>query len=574
MDVNLDRGEVRIVDALLGRPAPLGNFVPHPNGKIYIATGSPGYLMSYDVVAGQAQTLGKLADDGAQNVTIGDDEAIYVGESNKGYVERYDPKTGSWENYGIIDDPGPPYYRYAYTLGADGRYIYIAVGEMPWYLVVYDRINRTQQVYWKDSGLSNCSVLKGTDGNWYAKAISPAGTRYYKLNGTSSPEEVAIQPTPAVPLYYNYYNSNYQANMDDAYPDTSNNGTAVLKYKLISESTWRQIAAQVRIGPIDIKRLYNFANNKLFGFTSFYGPVFNYDPILKKAIVLGRPGVSLYDALIINYNDLSTKGFLAGYPSATMAWDPAKPWKVNTSNLYDPLYSPDQLTFPPEGTGKYHFYLAEGADGLVYVGEHHERDSVGGSIGWYDPKTGKAGGLRDPFLQYDVNDLVSLQNSRHLVFSGYGLQSGTNGQLFMFNVDLKQVVSSIAPLPGSQDPGKIIEVSPGVVLGVVRPKSGTSVSRIYKVNLTTGEVLFKKEIGGEAFGDKYYSGSRLVMGPDGKVWLYVNNTIGRLDPADGSFEKMVEAPPTGNLLFYGNDLYIYGGTELRVIRNLVRAPRQ
>jgi hypothetical protein len=332
MDVNLDRGEARVVDAVLGHPGPLAGFVPHPNGKIYIGTGTPGYLMSYDVVAGQAQTLGKLADDGAQNVTIGDDGAIYVGESNKGYVERYDPQTGSWENYGIIDDPGPPYYRYAYTLGSDGQYIYIAMGQMPWYLVVYNRVNRTQQVYWKDSGLSNCSVLKGTDGNWYAKAISPDGTtHYYILKGANTPAEVAIQPTKVGNQYFKY-----DTNIDDVNADSSNNGTPVLKYKLKSESTWRQTSAQVRIGPIDIKRLYKFDEKKFFGFTSLYGPIFYYDPILKKPSFLGRSGVSLYDFLIINYHDLSKKCFLTGYPSATMVWNPDQPWKVNTSNLYDP----------------------------------------------------------------------------------------------------------------------------------------------------------------------------------------------------------------------------------------------
>ena len=171
MDVNLDRGEAKVVDAVLGRPAPLGNFVPHPNGKIYIGTGSPGSLMSYDVVTGQAQTLGKLADDGAQNVTIGDDGAIYVGETNKGYVERYDPKTGSWENYGIIDDPGPPYYRYAYWLGSDGRYIYIAMGQNPWYLVIYDRVKKTQKVFWKDAKLHNVSIRRGLKGGWYVSCF-------------------------------------------------------------------------------------------------------------------------------------------------------------------------------------------------------------------------------------------------------------------------------------------------------------------------------------------------------------------------------------------------------------------
>jgi hypothetical protein len=156
---------------------------------IYIGSGDPGYFMVYDPETGQTRQIAKLADKGAQYVIEGDDGAVYIGECVKGYVERYDPKTQAWDNYGIMDDPGPPYYRYAYTLGADKRYIYIAMGQRPWYLVVYDRMQRTARIYWKELQATYVGVSRGTDGQWYATCSSKAiSFRWYRLRGDQPPE--------------------------------------------------------------------------------------------------------------------------------------------------------------------------------------------------------------------------------------------------------------------------------------------------------------------------------------------------------------------------------------------------
>lgn len=162
-DINLDSGANRVTEGLLGQPGPYGTLL-HSNGLVYIASEDPGFFMVYDPATGESRKIEKLADKGAQYIIEGDDGAVYLGECVKGCVERYNPKDQSWENYGIIDDPGPPYYRYAYTLGADGHYVYIGMGENPWYLVIYDRLNKTHKVYWKDQKLLSLSIEKGQGG--------------------------------------------------------------------------------------------------------------------------------------------------------------------------------------------------------------------------------------------------------------------------------------------------------------------------------------------------------------------------------------------------------------------------
>ena len=63
VDVNLDTGSARVVDGVLGRPGWQSTIV-HSNGKVYVASGSPGYLMVYDPQSGTRQTIATLADDG------------------------------------------------------------------------------------------------------------------------------------------------------------------------------------------------------------------------------------------------------------------------------------------------------------------------------------------------------------------------------------------------------------------------------------------------------------------------------------------------------------------------------
>ena len=152
-----------------------------------------------------------------------------------------------------------------------------------------------------------------------------------------------------------------------------------------------------------------------------------------------------------------------------------------------------------------------------------------------------------------------------MVFSGHGVERSLDGKLFVFDVGQKKVIATLVPLPGAFDAGKILEVSPGVVLGVV---PGKSKSRVYRADLRQGKVLWQKELEGSAFGDMRGFDRRLTLGPDGQVWIYINNSICRINPVDGSHHKVIEAPPAGNLLFFNKELFIYGGTFLRKVSGL------
>jgi hypothetical protein len=373
---------------------------------------------------------------------------------------------------------------------------------------------------------------------------------------TAPPTEPANVPRGYAPP------KNYDIDLSQAYPDSGNQGKVKVRWRVKGTANWQEASAQVRISPMDIKRFYATPDGVLLGFTSFYGPVFTYDPAKGRVTILGRPQRSLYDALMAG-----DEWYFAGYPAATLRYDPQRPWNASSKgdDLHDLAKNPRLLKVAPQGAAKYHYYLAQGVDGFVYFGGHHERSGVGGSLGWYQPQTGLTGGLRDPFLKHDVSDLISAEGGRQIIFSSHGVGQGIDGKIFIFDVHLKKLVGEFVPLPGERDTGKLLEVAPGVVIGVVAkmPKS-----IVYRADLHLYKVLWQKELEGLAFGTVRGFDRRLIKGPDGKIWIYLNNTICRINPENGDIQKVLDAPPAGNLLFFKNDLYIYGSPNLRKVSGL------
>jgi hypothetical protein len=429
-------------------------------------------------------------------------------------VESYDPATGEWRNYGIIDDPGPPYYRYAYSLGADSRYIYIGIGQSPWYLVVYDKQTNAQTVYWK--GTSNIvNVQRGTAGGWYAERSTSAGVKEWYALQNGVPVKLASAPSIVQypfrgnilsDLNYSAQTYGYQVDLADAVPDSSTNGVATIRYRPAGAAAWRSVSTVPAMDPLPVKRLYTSDNRRFLGFTGTYGPVFQYDPATRSAYPLGRTGFSDYSAA---YS--AGKWWMAGYPAETMVYDPSRAWTLSAStpNKSDPYVNP----FQARGAfGKYHYYTAAGADGAVYVGVHHERDSTGGELGWHIPASNTSGSIRTTFLNYDVRDLIAAKGALRMVYSSVAIVPGDSAKVFVLDTVTKQIVAQWTPVPGATETGKIAEVSTGEIMGVI---PGATSAQVYRLNIDTGKVILYPPVPGKAFGGIMSYDRRLTKGPDG-----------------------------------------------------------
>jgi hypothetical protein len=591
VDINMDTGQTRVVDGGYGRPDPC-YMVLHPNGKVYIGSQGPAYLTAYDPVSGTAEIIGRASDVCIQGLSIGADMRIYMAEAVKGYVEAYDPSTGQWSNYGIMDDPGSNYYRYVYTMASDGVYLYCAIrdqtvavrnGTEGFYLVIHKLATGEERVFWKDetnTGYMNVGVntekkcwiaskgLKQADGN----------TVYvnYKLDGFNDPELITDQTTPSsipppknIPTIVNEggwdWRLGYQMDLSDAvvFSTSPSDGTAIFHWKANGEQNWHHASVQgIRTEAVPIKLLLPISSTNLALFAENYGPIVLYDPTSGNANILGVPNISFYDRLLAK----DGKVYIAGYPSVLAVWDPSRDWNLpfGASDLYAATLNPRRIRYTQDGYAKYYYYIAEDAYGTIYFGGHHERDSIGGSLAWYNPKTGEIGGLRTPFLEQDVRDVVPAMGGEVIVYSSVPVQEGAEGKLFVIDAKTKQVIKVIDPPEVSGHTGQLIEAEYGTVIG------GTG-GLLYKVDLRTGETLWVRQTSGTLYGGlggvSYRSQRRLIRGPDGYIWAYMGSDIYRFDPKNGDSEKIVTPGIVGRICFDSNgELWIFGNGMTRIYR--------
>lgn len=59
------------------------------------------------------------------------------------------------------------------------------------------------------------------------------------------------------------------------------------------------------------------------------------------------------------------------------------------------------------------------------------------------------------------------------------------------------------------------------------------------------------------------------LGPDGRIWTFLNEKLARINPDDGSVEFVGSTGRGGRLAFSGDDLYLGGTERLRRIKGVV-----
>lgn len=568
VDVDLATGAVRVTDGVEGRPGPQATAL-HSGGRLYVATSQPAWWMAYDFATGRAERLGRLSGTGAQQVSEGDDGALYVGQLPRAQVERYDPRGRRLEALGSAGLAQGGDLRYAYTVGADDRFVYVATGQLPWGLVVLDRSRGTRATFLEGERLRWLTVSRFADG-WYARGLPQAGgERWWALRG-GRPVPVASAPRAAAASALCEVASEGSARqcaaklgweVDAEAPAAGEDGRVVVRWRRNGDARWREATARVRTEAFPIHRLVAADGGRLLGFGAFYGPAFTFDPAAGRRQLLGRPFVSVYDALAVG-----GQWYVAGYPTALLRYDPGQPWTLAASPLGTAGgagRNPRRVPLDTAAYGKHYRYLARDRAGTVYLGAHHERGSVGGAIAWHDPASGRGGGLREPFARHDVSGLAALPGDTLLVYSGAAVGGGGEGRLFVFDTRRKRVVHAFAPLPGEADPGRIVAVGPGLVVGV----TGGARPKVYAADVLARRVRYARPLAAPA---RWTPPSRLALGPDGHVWLTLGGAVARIDPADGSVERVADAGAPGNVVFSGRDLYLDGDTVLRRVRGLFR----
>lgn len=574
-DVNVDKTNSHLATGSYGRFNLFGE--AFYNGLFYICGQGPGYFQSYNPTNGTVTQIHSTSDD-VQTSCVSDSGIIFLGGATHQKVDSWNPSTSTWTSWGYVDtnltDVGS---HFVYTIGADSRYVYCGLGQSPWYLGIIDTTTGLHSTYWSNANFFNANVVRGTNGGYFYDVITNSGDSihgYFTLENGIPTVTNAIPPvyTPWLnkdgvsfgqPSYDNgQFAADYNLDVDVtwAYPDSTNNWATAL-WSVHNSNTWASVSITnfSNLAPLFIKRAYANGDGRLLILTYGYGPLLWYTPSSSQVSVIGRMGMSSYDAC-----KTGNVWYISGYTSMTFGYDTSSPWTLSSTTTDKHAVGVNARQFTG-GWGQYHYYSCFGSDGLLYIGATVERNGVGGYLGWFDTSTYTSpGNLRDPFAASNdrAGDLKSSLGGTKMIYL-----SGADNNLFVVDVSTKTCTATNSTiLPGISKLGKCIESSNGVMTGMY----GTS---IWQYDVVNNIVLYTNTLPGTAWSG--FSGTgidyRISLGPDGYIWITLDNDLYRIHPITCSPQLIKTGVNPHNICFNGGDAYLYSPSDstLHVLSGLL-----
>jgi hypothetical protein len=284
-------------------------------------------------------------------------------------------------------------------------------------------------------------------------------------------------------------------------------------------------------------------------------------------------------------------------------FDSSKPKKTKISDNYHPgdpstIVADDELnpkrlgSFYATGAGCKKMYAsAVGADGNIYFGGKWRDNGTAGCLGWVNGETDLTDGFYDIFSNYQVRDLAAAGNGRYIVISTVAIKdttvtpakpTPTEGRLFIYDTTLgkDQVMRSIDPISESLSTGRIVATEGDTVVGYVPDENSDSTnSYIYKVDIATGEMVYKKYL--DQYAPFSSTGNQTISNPlvyyEGSVWLLSGGTWSDKyllkiseEGVIATIGKIPFGTGAGDFEFIGNDMYMVGLVQLRKVLNVVK----
>jgi hypothetical protein len=575
------------------------------DGKYYIATPSRKTwsmdLFVYDPATNTLEERGEIVPGLGGEVrplVTGPDGRIYgTGtRDNRVGLYIYDPKLGKVvKDFGPVGPSHPNGACSRYVMGVDDTHAYIVSGMIPaWYLVAVNLTTGEEKVLLESPTERVMDIIERFP-SAYARVPQDGGApdkEYWLYHGQATPKTNDTPPWPKQASPWDKAVPKPEVYFDQIDPDSESNAT--LWYRSAKDADWKSVRLEGvpsyahRINPMSI-----LPDGRLYGTGDDYAGVFVFDPRTDQTTILGpRPGLAPYTQIVCG-GKLYSSGYSGGH---LFVYDPARPWTLSKGG--PPGHSvPDQADARSNArylgdfdrttrVGLMHS-SALGADGRIYFGGFGLRHYTGGGFGWYDPKTQKMDGFWKPLSGYAVQWIASALDGRLIVISTIRAADELNdnrapeeARLFVYDVSEQKIARQIVPMAKGRTTGLVAEVAPGRVLGLTSSLEQSGRSALYGVDVTTGEVLFTKDLPSPVSVDDYwphwvdpsYEYNAFVRGPDGFVWTYLKDVLVRIDPKDASVHVVGKIDPVGWPTFVGNDVYFSGPEQLRRIRNIVPAP--
>lgn len=522
--IDLDTPSYVLLNGTLGRPRTI-NY--DGSTYLYFASASPAYYARSNGSA--VQILGQASQSYVQSSCMAPDGVLFFGLYPNGGVDEYDPSGGTLTALGRADTT-TSITQYAYRIRADNSYVWVVLGQSPWYLVGIERSGYVKTVYFggdasTDTG-GDVSWTEARDHLYYTRTLSDGSKKYYLLD-SGTPVEVSAGSVPALEESYNQDDVGVWFITLD--PDTEFDFSAAGAYTGHDPTIkWRAAGSSdpydsveitgISLSPVSFRILTpNVDNDALYGTTDLYGGLWSVPFNLGTGTFIGVTPVSIQDILVAS-NGLV---YLGAYASYLMEWNPDSAWTlaegadVDTSN-------PRKVADAP----KYPYFLCEASNGWIFCANEHERDSVGGEMVWWNPVAEEADSHRTgtPDLSVVYPSGICACGD-HVVWSGRG---GSVGELYVFdNTGTYEYTRSLSA--GYTDGGVVVAVSSTDVVGI-EPNA----LKAYRMNITTGSIVWERnDLPYNAWGSMTYHKARPYF--DGThVWLTMNHNVYKLDISDGS----------------------------------------
>jgi len=569
LDFNLSTGEVVSARGPRGGTYCRPGWV-HPNGKMYCTVTRPVSLLEYDPAAKKLRIVGRLAGfyNTIQDVSLAPDGVIFFGHNGR-QLTSYDPATDTLGDHGVMGGGKNTTNQFIYDLVAAERYVYCAMANHgAWYLVVYDRKEKKQHEYFKPPAGERSPVKHvwtGADGNIYYGAGRNLwrceGGKPVKVEKPTRIDRVNKANVWSFGQIDTVKEFGLELDTSGFTPTNWNGGVVTLKWRKPEAKEWRTATFEgLDVVPNVVRRLAVGPDGLMYGFGAFYGPVFSFDPKTLESKYVGPSPGSVYDMLVTKDHV-----YLCGYSTFFSIYDRSRPYgsEGNIGKFRDKSLNPYKM----KGAGKRTFRMLQAADGTIYACGNYSRHSTGADAMYHTPGTLEGVWLREDLKNYHVSDMCLVDGGKRVAFSLKSRDKENPGIFLMvFDNTTKKIEKTIKVDIDAPDAGAIFSPAPGQVTGLIRIEETKNL--LFNVDLATGKLLFQKDVPGRAFKgvmknvDMRGIDQRFCVGPDGCGWLFIDRNLSRIRP-DGAIEKIMEIKTPGQLLFHGDDLYIYNGGRSR-----------
>ncbi len=590
------------------RHFPKGNYgmgIIAPNGQGF-GHSSEGVLR-YDPMRNALDILPGTPGVGGETkpMVVGPDGMIYgTGSANhRAVAYRIDPTTGAFTDYGEIGPSHAPNPCWGYSVAADGRFVYVISGKLPWYLVAYDRETGQDSVLLTHADPSGIIML-GTGNSGIVASIRHSTGKpeehFWVADGKATPQ--AGNPAPANPVM--------PPEGPNAPPKSELRGSVrpnpqgqvAFEVRPAGAADWQPVRYEIPVYSANIYQVLALSDGRVLGAGGNYLGPFVFDPATGQGERLGGMGVSVPVMV-----EMDGRVYMSGYPrGVTFAWDPTQPWGNSNPRMLGSLGN--------MGSGIHTtFAMVKAADGRIYYGGGWHRNGEGGGLGWWDPKTQSAGGTSEGLGNYRVTHMATTGNGRYVVLSTKAvfdqerqIPAPAQAKMFVYDTVQQRLARDFETLPGVAHTGAIADGGGTRVLALtLAPEPAEAPwhergSVLYAADVVTGEVVWQKAIPypiGFVVNENFDNTVPFdfARGPDGMVWtftggemrsvnpekdwglVYENAYLVRIAPDDGAITVVGKVGPAGRLTFSGRDLYLSGGSKyhtsgadaLRRIRNVL-----